>query len=222
MVHTKQTKNRVRQLREKGESIPAIAKKMTLPKSTVSLWVRDVILPSKVMEMLRRKAMDGRSKGRMMRMERRKIEEKKRINHARVLVKELVPTFDVRMWQLISALLYWCEGGKTQLNTLRFTNSDPQLIKMFLRALRQGFILQEEKFRAIVHLHGYHNDLQQKESWSRTSGIPISQFSKSYRKPNTGKRKRANYQGCLSVRYNDAHLARMLDALYHAIGNSLS
>ena len=88
-------------------------------------------------------------------------------------------------------------------------------------AIRRGFALQEKKFRAIVHLHGYHDDQQQKIFWSKIAGIPLSQFSKSYQKQNTGKRKRENYQGCLSIRYNDATLARMLDALYHAIGNTV-
>lgn len=118
-------------------------------------------------------------------------------------------------WRLTAALLFWCEGSKRYLNDLRFTNSDPNLICMFLFALRKGFAVDEKRFRILPHLHEYHVEKAQQEFWSNITKIPLDQFTKTYWKPHTAARKRDGYQGCISLRYNDATIAKTLDILYH-------
>ncbi len=117
--------------------------------------------------------------------------------------------------KLCASLIFWCEGSKGQ-TSVRFTNSDPTLIKLFLNLLRKGFMIDETKLRALIHLHEYHNELQQKAFWSDVTKIPLSQFSRSYLKPHTGKNKRANYPGCLAVYYYDSKVAKELSAIYNA------
>lgn len=203
-------------LRGQGLSIPSIARTLGVAKSTAWLWTKDVNITDDQALKLAENSVDGNEKGRAVLKAIRQRQQDNRIREAEKLVAS-IPTRQSRtFWKLIAAVLFWCEGGKRQLSSLRFANSDPKLVQCFLFALRHGFTLNEGRFRALVHIHGYHNDAVQRTYWSKVTGIPLSRFSKSYQKRHTGARKRDGYQGCLSLRYNDAALARMLDAVYHA------
>ena len=121
--------------------------------------------------------------------------------------------------KLCCALMWWCEGNKNS-SFLRFTSSDATLIGNFLSLLRGGFMLDESKFRALVHLHAYHKEDTQKKFWSQVTKIPISQFHRSFQKKNSGKRTKENYPGCIAVSYYDVTIARELEALYNEFTKS--
>ena len=221
MAYLPSIKRQARERRAKGESLQSIAGSLGISQSTVSVWVRDVRIPKSLPRVLLENSEAGRRKGRAViaatRDQLKLQREQKAALAARAFVQQPSPEF----WQLVAALLFWCEGGKRELSTLHFANSDPQLVRTFLRALRIGFSIDESKFRVVLHLHGYHDEIVQRKFWSKVTRIPDRLFQKSYKKPNSGTRKRDGYQGCVSVRYNDAGLARFLDALYHAVGNEI-
>ncbi len=124
-------------------------------------------------------------------------------------------------WKLILAVLFWCEGQKDTGEGIKFINSDPQMVRLFLHILRTQFPLQESKFRALLHLHDYHDEQEQLKFWSDVTRIPISQFHRSYRKPHTGKNTRDGYPGCISIRYSDVRLAKTLKMIYSTVGTSV-
>ena len=66
-----------------------------------------------------------------------------------------------------------------------------------------------------MHLHEYHKEEKQRKFWSKITGIPEGQFTKTYWRPHTQKRERENYQGCIRVSYYDAHIACRLHAWYN-------
>jgi hypothetical protein len=113
-------------------------------------------------------------------------------------------------------MIYWCEGGKNAKYGVAFTNSDPKLVRTFLTLLRENFNLDERKFHPGIHLHSYHSPGTQLDFWSKVTDIDKQQFIKPYLKPNTGKRIRKNYQGCISLRYASNDLARQLMAIAKA------
>lgn len=106
-------------------------------------------------------------------------------------------------------MIYWCEGVKDD-GYVAFTNSDPQLTRLFIDLLCKTFEADRSKFSAIIHLHEYHNPEKQKKFWANALNFFPTQFKKHYLKPNTAKRYRENYPGCISVRYYDTILARKL------------
>ncbi len=207
-------------MREEGISIPSIAARLGLSKSTIWLWTKDIRLSDVQLQGIARAATTGRNHGRDVLKVMRQIERKHIDQNAQRIVQKVFNNRNVDFWKMVAAIVFWCEGGKRELTSLRFANSDPQLVQLFLLALRTGFKVDEKKFRALLHLHEYHNDEIQKVFWSKITGISLDRFAKSYQKPHTGKRKRDGYQGCISVRYNNAALARTLDALYHALGKT--
>lgn len=96
-------------------------------------------------------------------------------------------------------------------------NSDPKMIETFLKLFRIAFTTNESKFRALVHIHEYHNGEKQRKFWSELTKIPINQFSKNYLKPHTKKRIRDGYQGCIRIRYYDATIALELRTFYNTL-----
>ncbi len=198
-----------------------IAVELSVAESTASLWVRKVKMDTKAFQRLQQRSVEGH-KIRNANYARKKKDawefDSKRAK------QDILEVFDVSVlahWRLLAAQLYWCEGDKFSDSMVRFTNSDPLMIAIFLKALRVGFNIDDEKLRAIVHLHEYHDTERQRAYWSKITGIPEKHFYKDYIKPHTGKRKREGYPGCISVRYGDIAVARRLNALYHTFAKDI-
>ena len=83
------------------------------------------------------------------------------------------------------------------------------MIKTFLSLLRKAYSIDENKIKAVLHLHSYHNPKKQIEYWSKVTKIRKENISV-YHKKNKGIRKKDNYNGCISIRYGDV---RILDEL---------
>ncbi|MFH2063164.1 MAG: hypothetical protein ABIJ46_03355 [bacterium] len=120
-------------------------------------------------------------------------------------------------WRMLAAVLYWCEGEKGLSSTLTFANSDPAMVSLFLKSLKNGFDVDLGKFRALVHVHEYHDLDEVRAFWSDITGLSENQFHREYVKPHSGTRKRKDYMGCISIRYSDPVVARKVRSLYHAL-----
>jgi len=83
----------------------------------------------------------------------------------------------------MGTMLYWAEGGKTQ-RMVRFSNGDPEMIKIMMAFFRRVCNVPEEKFRGYIHIHPHLEHTSAETYWSSITGIPLSQFFKTYRKPN--------------------------------------
>ena len=85
---------------------------------------------------------------------------------------------------IIGITLYWAEGRKAARGSVTFSNSDPRAIKTMMRFFREICDVPNDKFRAQIHIH-QHLDAKAAEAyWSNISRIPLTQFFKTYRKPN--------------------------------------
>ncbi len=171
-------RDKARLLRKKGKSINQIVKEAGLIKSSVSLWVRDIVLTKAQQTKI---SLRGRS---VKSIEKRRLnrlfnEQQKRdivTNNA----KKDFTHISQEYLKLIGIILYWGEGGKTNRGMVRLANSDPAVIKIMMRFLREVCLVPEKKFRG--HIHTFDNaDVEKTERhWSKISGIPRSQFYKTY------------------------------------------
>lgn len=199
-------KEKARVLRKQGKSINQIVKEAGFTKSSVSLWVRDIVLTK---EQKKRLSERGRS---VESIERRRInrlanEHKKR----RIIIDEAKKDFkhiSLEELKLIGIMLYWGEGGKTNNWSVRLANSDPALIKVMMRFFREVCNVPENKFRA--HIHTFEKaDVEKTEKyWSQVSGIPRKQFNKTYIKPSIAslqKRKTLPF-GTIDIYVHNTHL----------------
>lgn len=206
-------------LRKKGFSLREISGKLKISKSTASLWLRDVELLQNAKERINNLGISGRRKAQQTVRKRIASEDGRIISAVRKNVDKctLLSRDDLK---IICALLYWCEGGKTEKAQLTFINSDPKLVRYFVDTLRKAFDIDEKRFRVLMHVHGYHNIEKQIKFWSEITGISKEQFTKPYRKPNTGKRIKKNYQGCVSVRYYGREIRQEMMFLIKEIYNT--
>ncbi|MDO8552604.1 MAG: hypothetical protein Q7S01_03700 [bacterium] len=208
-------KKKAMKLRSLGYSLNEISDLLKISKSSASLWLRDVHLSEQARKIISQKREQARLKSALTNHDRLL----KRLDEAEKFANETVEMIriDAKISRITCALLYWCEGEKAKSDkTLTFANSDPKLIATFLAMLRMGFEISESKFRVCLHLHDYHNEGKQIAFWSRVTGIPATQFSKTYNKPHTGKRTREGYAGCASIRYYDTRIARQVQATARA------
>jgi len=219
MVHSINILKCAKQLRKDGYSFGEIAKKLHIAKSTAHLWVNKVELNEKALRELSKKRVYARLKALKVMKNIRESKRNKIKEQAIESTNKIKLNKDIK--KLLCSFLYWGEGSKNT-NALIFTNSDPIMIKAYLNLLRSSFILNENKFRGLVHIHEYHNENEIKNYWSKITRIPLNQFSKSYLKPHTGKNIREKYKGTISVSYYDYKIALELSFIYNWFADKLN
>ena len=202
-------------LRRQGFSLREISIKLGISKSTASVWLNTTQISIKGKKRLDGLVIEGRRKA-LLKNNFNKEQVLKKINLKNKKTLKSV-NFNKEFYKFSCAMLYWCEGGKTD-NSLIFYNSDPEMIKTYLYFLRKGFKIDESKFRVCLHLHSYHNEKKQKIFWSNITNIPQNKFIKTYKKENTGKRKKEGYPGCASIRYHDSLIKKEVQGLWEMVG----
>lgn len=211
-------REQIKQLRENGFSCKEIADKLYIGLSTAKKYGNNFVLNEMGLLRKKEKLLDRSQCVRKRWKDKYTEKEKEAQLIAGMIIKNIDE--DVNFCKIVCALLFWCEGNKEHRIGMRITNSDPEFIKIFLRFFRKSFVLDESKFRCLVHLHSHQNEDKLKAFWSNTTRIPQNQFLKSYFKTNANKIKKPNYYGCLSLRYNDSSIARELRALYMAFSSN--
>lgn len=205
-------------LRKQGYSLSEISDTLDIAKSSASLWVKDIILSKHARQKIEKKRLDARNRAGAT--HRKRVDKK--FSDARAYGEEVIAkaAINADTARLLCAIMYWCEGTKIRRGEiLSFTNSDPLVIASFLKLLRKGFSIDEQKLRVNIHLHEYHDAGAQLRFWSKVTTIPLTQFHRPYQKPHTGIRTRERYQGCASIRYLNVDFGRRLEAIAIAFLN---
>ncbi len=140
-----------------------------------------------------------------------------RIEEAECIARKVaarVPILQEAVGKALLAMLYWAEGGKTD-GAMKFTNTDPELILMFVSLLRKYYEIDERRLRVGLLVHYYHNRSKTRQFWSEKLQIPEAQFWKIYLKPRSGKKKnyKRNFYGICNLHYSSSAIQRELIAL---------
>jgi len=196
-------------LREKGKSYKEIRKKIKVSKGTLSLWLRDINLTP---EQKNRIYVELRQKN-AYRMA--KSNQEKKIKRTKEIIKNAKKEFK-NIYKnplfLAGLMLYWAEGDKSdQKEAVKFSNSDPIMIKIMMKWFREICRVPEKKFRIALHIHELHCRKNIKNFWSKVTNIPKSQFYKTQIKP-TSLRQRRNklYDGTCSLIVSNRDLFRRI------------
>jgi len=213
MVRKKEDdQEKTRELREKGYSYSEISKTLGVSKSSAYLWSKDVVLDKRALIRIERRRQIGKRKASktlhlkaLIRLDNSRKWAKKKVKNGLRLNK-----FDK---MLICSLLYWGEGAKTS-SRMEFTNSDPEMMRCFIKTFLDGFDVDQSLLKANLHLHEYHDEKKQLLFWSKVTGIPIRNFNKTYWKPNSGKNIRKGYPGCIRVCFNSKEIVDKIKFVY--------
>lgn len=116
-------------------------------------------------------------------------------------------------------MLYWAEGSKHR-NAVKFTNSDPALVRFFVHFLREFFLLRDEEFRVTCNLFADHADRQWQieQFWLDQLRLPRASLRKStvnvYSKYSKKKRQNKLPWGTCRV---TVYRTRVVQSIYGAI-----
>lgn len=173
-------KNKALGLRQKGESIKEIARKLKIAKSTVSLWCRDIELTPEQIQRLHKRMIKGGYRGCL---KGARVQYKRRLERTKEFKKqgfERLGKLSARDFLVIGAALYWGEGSKNDRQGVRVSNSDPEVIKLMLKWFRQVWDIPNSQISLAVIINQIHKSRvnEVEEYWSKITKIPREQFTK--------------------------------------------
>jgi hypothetical protein len=195
---------KARELREQGLDYEEIAGALGVSKSSVSLWVRDMPRPERLSyEECRKRSAEG---SRLYWEAERPAREAQR-EAVRAAAAGAIGTLSKREVLIAGAIAYWCEGSKSKPHQLReqvvFINSDPGLIKFFLRFLRAAGV-EPGQLRFRVHIHETADVSAAEQFWRDVTAADPAQFQRTTLKTHNPRTIRKNvgadYHGCLIVK----------------------
>lgn len=197
---TDDVKERARALRRDGRSVPEIATELGLAKSTAWLITKDIAWTP---------GPDGASRRAAAAREYWRKENARRADERTRATSEAaarVGEISDRELLLIGAVAYWAEGTKSKPwnpeERLTFTNSDPDMIVLYLEWLRLLGV-DAERLRFRVHIHESADVSDAEQYWADLVGVPVETFGrptlKRHNPATVRKNTGATYRGCLVV-----------------------
>jgi len=205
-------KTKVIELRKNGTTYGEIIKILgcKIPKSTLSDWCNSIYLNSEQKKLIDKKVKENCRKGmevaRIVNKERRDIYLNSIIKRNAYL-SNILKNKDV--CKIALSMLYLGEGSKgLGRGSLRFGNSDPFVIDLFLNLLKKCYSIDEKKFRCTILCRADQNIESLEKFWKKTTKIPKSQFYKTRIDPRTiGKiSKKPAYKGVCVIDYFSADI----------------
>ncbi len=158
--------NKIIERRSKGNSIPEISQALSIPKTTVYRYAKDVKVIAKYLKVLRGRKTGG-SRNRMIRLQEEALRKG----------VEIVQELSKKEKILFLCAIYWAEGNKKE---LILTNTDPEIIRMFTNGLRELFGVSDDRIKVSIRIY---SDLNQNDClnfWSAVTKIPKEKFYKTY------------------------------------------
>lgn len=216
-----------RRLRRQGLTYEEIRAELDVSKSSLSDWLRDLPRPApRWNPALARK-------GHVAQM--RRMAEARASLHVRLsderhqLTREakgqITTVSDAELF-FIGVALYWAEGQKdkeyARRECISFVNSDPQMIRVFLRWL-DLLGVSADRLRCSVHIQAQADVEEATRFWSELTGVPRHRFWK----PGLSKApvgsprllRAVPYAGCLRIYVtNSARLYRQVEGWWRGIG----
>lgn len=194
---------KARELRQQGHAYNEIAAELGVSKSSVSLWVRDLPRPERLSyeECARRQAAA---------VDAYWSKERQRREEAKVAVSDgaarQIGGLSDREILIAGAIAYWCEGAKNKpyrrYDRIDFINSDPRLIKFFLRFLETAGV-PEDRLVFQIYIHETADLASAERFWRDTIGVEGATFNRALIKRHRPRTVRKNtgqdYHGCLRV-----------------------
>lgn len=200
-------------LRRQGFSYREILNVIPASKDTISRWCRDIKLSDEQLQKLYAKKRAGGLRGCIIGAKKQQEIKLKKIDALLTTGLSEVGTLSKRDRFIIGIAFYLAEGTKGD-GKCAVTNTDPRLIKFMMNWFIEFCEIPLTKFRGAIWLHDNLDEIKAKEYWSNLTGIPVSQFHKTYIAKNKLQskkiRKNIHNYGVFSLRFTDVNVHRKL------------
>ena len=212
-------KNQALKLRLSGKSYTEISRILKVPKSTLSNWFTNLELSEKARNRIARRIYTGTLKGLV---KRNKMQTHLAIKRTRKIKKEAkneISKITSRELRLVGAALYWGEGYKRPIirngkerthHVVSLTNSDPKLIALFLKFLREICEIPEHKITANIRSYEHLEEKSIVKFWQKITKLPKENFNKIYYGISKSSQNKKPFNrlpyGTISIRVNNTNL----------------
>ena len=216
---TKETiRKQVRKLRSRGKTYTEIQQflDISMPKSTLSDWCRDVILPdwytAKIKDLNRKSFTKAQAMARVSMKRKRELFLEKVRQEAKHVIKKL----NLEALKIILAILYLGEGAKWKSHSgLLLGSSDPVVVLLYISLLEKCYKIRKDQMRCRISYRADQNIRKLEAYWSNITGILKENFYKTKPDPRTiGKRtKKSDYRGVCVVTCAGSHIQLELEEI---------
>ena len=206
-------------LRLVGKSYNEITKALGVPKGTLSNWFSGLALSEVARKRIKERVHAGSLRGLLRRNTRQTRLAQERMKAIRSKHFGDISLVTVQELKLIGVALYWAEGYKRPIVTsgrtrthhpLALSNSDPELIRLYMRFLREVCGVRDERMTASIRAYEHMNERRLIEFWKDVTLLPQNCFRKTYygvSKSSQGKRPFNRLpHGTIMIRVNDTSL----------------
>ncbi len=187
-------------LRKQGLSYNEILREVSVAKSTLSVWLKNVGLAKAQKQRLTEKRRIAQQKAQQACRHIRVIRETAIIKAARLEVGKI----NKREFWLIGAALYWAEGTKQKpthvSQKVSFNNSDPKMILIFDKWVKEFCDRDQNGIIYSIYIHTTGNVERAKNFWGELLNTPIEKvYFKKGNPKTTRKNTQDNYYGLLRI-----------------------
>lgn len=168
-------KTKALELRRKGLSYTQIKERLGVSKGTLSVWLRDMPLSESRLRELRDFSEQRIEKTRQTKRNKRLA----RFQSVYAQMRDAVGEISERELYIAGFFLYWGEGLKADPYTVMFTNTDPAMIKCFIKWI-ELLGVNKKDLKVYLHLYQDMNVSKATDFWSRELGLPRGSFRKPY------------------------------------------
>lgn len=170
---------KARELRKLGKSVGDIAKVLFVSKSTASLWTRDILLTVEQIKKLRQDSLNGSEETRLKQAMRLKNNRLQLIENKNKEGEHYFNSISTKELDIAGLCLYWAEGSKKN-RRIELCNSDPRLIRAFIKWLTICYQIPIKEFHCYVGINEAHRKREAvvKNYWKDITDIPLSNFTK--------------------------------------------
>lgn len=211
-----QYKDQAIKLRKQGLSYGEIVQTLSIPKSTLSHWLRHIELTDQQKLRLEQNhssaLIKARAKSVIVRQKQRDLRLQYAKDEAKLVLNRLKINDDIV--ELSLAMLYLGEGAKN--HTTAIGNSNPLILKFFTAILQKKYGLTRDQIRCELHLRADQISNEVIDYWSKELDLPPSNFrTVVFDQRTAGTPTYPDYKGVCIVNCGNIAIQRKLIYLYN-------
>lgn len=174
-------------LRLRGRSYNEIHAALGIPKSTLSGWFNGLILSEDAQTRLRARVQRGTEKAFVARNKLQTVDAERRARITQATSKKEIGLLTAKELLLVGTVLYWAEGykrlkvrdGKERMgHPISFVNSDPEMVRVFMRFLRESMAIPDSDIKVCMRLYKHINEVEALTYWMSITKLPRKNFLK--------------------------------------------
>ena len=193
----RKVRQEAKQLRLSGKSYREIANILKVSPSTLSGWFGKEDWSRSIRKKLEQAAQE-RHGARLLELNALRGANLVRVyEDARIEARKELESLKYNPLFIAGLMLYWGEGDKAGRDKVRLTNTDAEMINLFVLFLKNVLLVREDKIHGHVLVYPDLNEQETKRYWARHAGLPLESFGKSTLIQGRHKTKRLGHGVCM-------------------------